>query len=104
MIMFQEQVVLPPNTVKVLSISKLLHNVYPPPSFEKVQLPVKFALKTKEVVFYETRKLATRRDSAGSTCDIVDPSARQKATALINKWNHEVVVNPPSVSVNDNDS
>ncbi len=35
---------------------------------------------------------------------IVDPSARQKANALINKWNHELVVNPPSVSVNENDS
>lgn len=34
---------------------------------------------------------------------IVDPSARQKANALLNKWNRELVVNPPSVSVNDSD-
>jgi hypothetical protein len=34
---------------------------------------------------------------------IVDPGARQKATALVNRWNREVVVNPPSVSVNNSD-
>src|SRR5512133_1805508 len=34
---------------------------------------------------------------------IVDPNARQKAAALVNKWNREVVVKAPSVTVNDSD-
>jgi hypothetical protein len=34
---------------------------------------------------------------------VVDPNARQKAVALVNRWNREVVAIAPSVSVNDSD-
>ncbi len=35
---------------------------------------------------------------------VLDPSARQKATALVNKWNHTIVVNAPSVNDSDESS
>ena len=34
---------------------------------------------------------------------IVDPNARQKAVAFVNRLNHTVVVNAPSVNDNDSD-
>jgi hypothetical protein len=67
-----------------------------------VQLPVKFSLKNEGGSFYmRLGNLLLVVILLVLLVIIVDPGARQKANALINKWNRELAVNPPSVSVNE---